>query len=64
MLREAFGDLEILELASYDAVIEEGAAHRGMSALIDWWRANPGKAGPRRAADQTMSSPRLPPSLR
>lgn len=35
MLREAFGDLEVLELASYDVVIEEGAAHRGMSALID-----------------------------
>jgi hypothetical protein len=35
MLREAFGDLEIIELASYDAVIREGAAHNGMSALID-----------------------------
>jgi SAM-dependent methyltransferase len=35
MLREAFADLEILELRSYDAVIEEGVAHKGMSALID-----------------------------
>lgn len=35
MLRHAFADFEILELNSYDAVIEEGAAHRGMSALID-----------------------------
>ncbi|HXQ11312.1 MAG TPA: class I SAM-dependent methyltransferase [Caulobacteraceae bacterium] len=35
MLRGAFGDLEIVELASYDAVIREGAAHNGMSALID-----------------------------
>jgi len=35
MLREAFGDLKIVELASYDAVIREGAAHNGMSALID-----------------------------
>jgi len=35
MLREAFSDLAILELNQYDAVIEEGAAHKGMSALID-----------------------------
>jgi SAM-dependent methyltransferase len=35
MLRETFGDLEIVELVSYDAVIREGAAHNGMSALID-----------------------------
>jgi len=35
MLREAFSDLAILELNQYDAVIEEGTAHKGMSALID-----------------------------
>ena len=35
MLREAFGDLEIIELVSRDAVIREGAAHNGLSALID-----------------------------
>jgi cyclopropane fatty-acyl-phospholipid synthase-like methyltransferase len=35
LLREAFSDLEILELNEYDAVIEEGTAHKGMSALID-----------------------------
>ena len=35
MLREAFSDLEILELNQYDAIIEEGAGHKGMSALID-----------------------------
>lgn len=35
MLREAFGDLEVVELVSRDAVIHEGAAHSGMSALID-----------------------------
>ena len=35
MLRDAFRDLEIVELASYDAVIREGAAHSGMSALVD-----------------------------
>lgn len=35
MLREAFADLEILELAAYDVDIREGAGHAGMSALID-----------------------------
>lgn len=35
MLREAFDDMEILELKSYDAAIEEGVAHKGMSALVD-----------------------------
>ena len=35
LLREAFSDLAILELNQYDAVIEEGTAHKGMSALID-----------------------------
>lgn len=35
MLREAFADMQILELEAYDAHIEEGAKHQGMSALID-----------------------------
>lgn len=35
LLREAFGDLEILELAAYDAALAEGDAHAGPSALID-----------------------------
>jgi SAM-dependent methyltransferase len=35
LLREAFGDMEILRLAAYDRLIEEGTAHSGMSALID-----------------------------
>jgi cyclopropane fatty-acyl-phospholipid synthase-like methyltransferase len=35
MLQDAFSDFEILHLTTYDAVIEEGSAHRGMSALID-----------------------------
>ena len=35
MLREAFPDLEILELREYDSIIEEGTGHKGMSALID-----------------------------
>lgn len=34
-LRESFADLEILHLVSHDDVMEEGTAHRGMSALID-----------------------------
>lgn len=35
LLRNAFAGLEILHLASYDAPIEEGSGHSGMSALID-----------------------------
>lgn len=35
LLREAFADLEILELREYDAHIEEGSGHQGMSALVD-----------------------------
>ena len=35
MLRHAFSDLKILRLNAYDAVIREGSAHSGMSALID-----------------------------
>lgn len=35
MLREAFNGLKILRLDAYDAVIREGSAHSGMSALID-----------------------------
>lgn len=35
LLRESFASLEILHLASHDDVLEEGTAHRGMSALID-----------------------------
>lgn len=35
LLREAFAGLEILQLSEYDAHLEEGTRHRGMSALID-----------------------------
>lgn len=35
MLEAAFADMEILHLKEYDAVIEEGTAHNGRSALID-----------------------------
>ncbi len=35
LLESAFGDMEIVHLAEYDAVIEEGTGHKGMSALID-----------------------------
>jgi SAM-dependent methyltransferase len=40
MLREGFADFSRIEIASYDAVLEEGAGHHGMSALIDLigWR--------------------------
>lgn len=35
LLRAAFGDFDILHLASHDSVLAEGAAHNGPSALID-----------------------------
>lgn len=35
LLSEAFADLEIERLESYDAEIDEGSGHVGMSALID-----------------------------
>ncbi len=35
LLRDAFAPLEILQLDSYDARIEEGHGHAGLSALID-----------------------------
>lgn len=35
LLRESFAGLEILHLRTHDDVVDEGPAHRGMSALID-----------------------------
>jgi cyclopropane fatty-acyl-phospholipid synthase-like methyltransferase len=35
MLRAAFADMDILHLSEHDEVIQEGAGHSGMSALID-----------------------------
>lgn len=35
LLREAFAALEILELRAYEAELNEGTRHTGMSALID-----------------------------
>lgn len=35
MLREAFRELEILELREYEAELVEGASHAGRSALVD-----------------------------
>jgi hypothetical protein len=34
LLREAFADLDIVELRDYEQVVDEGSGHRGMSALI------------------------------
>lgn len=42
LLRAEFDEMEILELAAYDAVIEEGSAHKGMSALIHLVARKPG----------------------
>ena len=36
LLEAAFAGMEILHLAEYDAVIEEGSGHKGLSALIDF----------------------------
>jgi len=35
LLRNTFGDMEILQLSEHDDHINEGAGHSGMSALID-----------------------------
>ncbi|ADE12436.1 SAM-dependent methyltransferase [Sideroxydans lithotrophicus] len=35
MLRDAFADMDILHLREHDGIINEGAGHNGMSALID-----------------------------
>jgi cyclopropane fatty-acyl-phospholipid synthase-like methyltransferase len=35
LLEAAFGDLSSLEIKEYDAMVDEGAGHSGMSALID-----------------------------
>ena len=34
IVRDAFADCEILDLASYDAEINEGTGHKGMPALL------------------------------
>jgi hypothetical protein len=36
LLRAEFRDMKIEYLHAYDAVLEEGAGHRGPSALIDF----------------------------
>jgi SAM-dependent methyltransferase len=35
LLEQAFADLAIVALTEHDSIIQEGAGHRGMSALID-----------------------------
>jgi len=35
LLRQAFGDMVSLDIEDYDAEIEEGERHKGMSALLD-----------------------------
>jgi len=42
MLRQHFASLDIMSLESYDAMIDEGAGHSGMSALIDLVARKPG----------------------
>jgi cyclopropane fatty-acyl-phospholipid synthase-like methyltransferase len=45
LLQEAFEDMEILRLATYDRMIEEGTGHSGMSALIDLVAKKPSPSG-------------------
>ena len=35
LLEDSFGDFSSLEIKEYDSVVDEGAGHKGMSALID-----------------------------
>jgi cyclopropane fatty-acyl-phospholipid synthase-like methyltransferase len=42
MLRDAFAGFEIICLSEYDAEVQEGSAHSGMSALIDLVARKPG----------------------
>lgn len=42
MLQKAFGDWEILHLSEHDEIVEEGAGHSGLSALIDLVARKPG----------------------
>jgi SAM-dependent methyltransferase len=42
LLAQAFAGWEVLRAADYDAVIEEGAGHSGLSALIDFVARKPG----------------------
>src|SRR4051794_2252328 len=35
LLRESFGDLEILHLREHEDAVDEGPAHQGISALVD-----------------------------
>lgn len=43
LLRDAFADMEGVEVSSYDAEIVEGAGHVGLSALIDLVAVKPGR---------------------
>lgn len=35
LLEESFGDFSSVDIKEYDSVVDEGAGHKGMSALID-----------------------------
>ena len=44
LLRDAFADMEVVSLVSYDAAIVEGSGHVGLSALIDLVAVKPDPA--------------------
>lgn len=41
LLRESFAGFEVLELREYEAELDEGSRHRGMSAVIDFVARKP-----------------------
>jgi SAM-dependent methyltransferase len=43
LLKSSFKELETVELRSYDAMLEEGDGHRGMSALVGMIGKKPGQ---------------------
>ena len=43
-LASLFRDFEILVLREYDAVVDEGRAHAGMSALVDFVARKPAES--------------------
>ncbi len=49
LLRESFAGFEVLELREYEAELDEGSRHRGMSAVIDFVARKGALAGERGA---------------
>lgn len=61
MLEKAFQGYEMIELRSYDDLVNEGTAHKGMSALIDLIAKKPTGERPRTIPGLRMRTRRRPP---